>query len=157
MSIEEYYKEATKNEFIYSILNFSPPSKEAGMGAWGFGTRINEHVARKSFETPLSDEGYERMQKIGKLIINGFGFDTSLTEQYHFMRNEEGKLTHLLHFCEVPGNACDLGIEKTDFSRTEVWRDYVPHNVDSMSQASALLCLWLRWADAVKFLASDKK
>lgn len=149
------FDEMIKKEFIYSIRGFSPPAKgDNNMGAWGFATKINGKVADELFKTILSEEEYETIQKIGRLIIEGYKFDSKFIRPYDFVKNKDGKLTFLLHCCDVPGNACSLDLERVDLSQEnphiKPWLEYIPHNVDTMPQAAALLSLWLKWADAAR-------
>lgn len=155
--------EKDKRTFIYQIPPLIPP-KKPGLGCWGFSTELNPDFARKARETKLTKEFNDRMQNNGKNIIKLF-FNIENTEDiyspYNFMEN-----SFLLHYVQVPGDACDLGLShicqedffKNDWERLkeqDLYPNYVtysPHNVDSKEQAYCLLSLWLHWANGAKIV-----
>ena len=143
---------------FYVVSGFTPPI-EYQLGGFGFCVGIDMGLAKKALERKLPDEGFDRMQEIGKKIIVSSGLakkDEHIYPPYKFAESKEG-YNLLLRFCDVPGNACSLGLdgdwlykfERFDKYDGELLLEYVPHNVDSIHQAYALLSLWTNWADSV--------
>lgn len=58
--------------------------------------------------------------------------------------------TYLLTNLNVPGNACGLDQDRIFGAPWSASYGWTPHNVDSPSQASALLSMWIRWFDCVE-------
>jgi hypothetical protein len=106
---------------------------------------------------------HERMQQAGRAIISNSKLAHKKPSRYekvfYFVENE-GKPTLLLQYCQVPGNACDLGMDVDDIKRLQEeirngknfdsimnWIEYGPHNVDNIPQAYSLLSAWLHWQE----------
>lgn len=71
-------------------------------------------------------------------------------------------MTSLVHWIDVPGGACSLGLEWEEaesLSRNdhlENWIEHQPHNVDSHRQAYTLLSLFTFWANIVNSIYREK-
>lgn len=139
---------------FYNIQGFFP---RGGMSGFGFGIDMKSDIARRALSHPMSQKYYDHLQRIGKDIILNSGWEKEFIrkEPYVFAENKEGKVSSLLHYCEVPGDACDLGIDGMQLGRFMDGGDrisvkYGPHNVDNTRQAYALLSLWLTWANGLE-------
>ncbi len=155
------------NEPFYVVSSFQPSSGN-NLGRFGFSVGLDPNFAKKAFEKEISEEIYKRFDKMGKSIIALSGFKGKFTQPpYKFVENQKGNLTNLLRWCDVPGDACDLGIDGSELSNlmTREFDDlikyksmieYGPHNVDSPQQAYALLSLWLNWSNHALAICNDK-
>lgn len=153
-------------KFIYEVPALAPKGKdeECRPGGYGFTTTLDGDFAVAARKTPMEDKRLEIFQKDGSEIIKrsklkGIGYSGN---PYVFIEN-----SMLLHYVQVPGNACDLGLHWFEEFVEDRWPNhsklidelkrrgdspapvrYIPHNVDSFQQASALLALWLNWANS---------
>lgn len=142
-----------KRNFLYSIEGFEPGRKYQP-GGFGFIVYLDKELARKSFEKSFPENS--PITEIGREIIMGYGFKThNYFEPFSFVRNENN-LTSLVHSFDVPGDACGLDlchtmfdIKKSLYNNEDSWIQYSPHNVDDSAQASALLSLFLKWANTM--------
>lgn len=143
---------------FYVISGFERASPEIKMGAFGFGVGLDMDFAKKAYEMELTEEAYKTFIERGKEMIKSVGSaknDLMIYPPYTFVPNKSGKLTKLLQYIQVPGDATQLGIvwrqvediQKGD-PRGELL-EYGPHNVDSVHQAYEELSLWLKWADHI--------
>ena len=152
-----------EEKFIYEVSPLVPPSKSIYI--WNVFMRLDSDFAKKARNTPLDEKVHKRLQEMGQLLIGGF-FNTKeddlIRPAYSFMEN-----SLLLHYTQVPGDACDLGLDYTcqnDFFN-EGWEklkkgellsrisvNYTPHNVDTSTQAFCLMSLWLQWANTAKVI-----
>jgi hypothetical protein len=135
------------------------------MGSYGFSVGLKPEFAKRFYEREIKGKEEKRISKIGEELVEGIFSvkkDLFFERPYHFVENQEGNSTLLLNWCNVPGNACDLGIEGTDLSRhkgenfgdEDFLIEYGPHNIDSLQQASGLLALWLRWTEIAYAIAN---
>ena len=152
------------DEFFYKIVGFSP-REDMCTGGYGFCVLLDKNLAKKALETELFEKGYNNLETIATSTIKGVGLakkDERIKPPYHFVRNEDGKLTWLLQFCTVPGDACDLGLEWGEINGLKGehfykdYIDYTPHNVDHVRQAYSLLSIWLFWAEIVESISRSK-
>jgi hypothetical protein len=105
-------------------------------------------------------QGQKNLEAIAKGTLHRlFGKDRMIRPPYHFVDD-----TCLLHFVQVPGDACDLGIDGSELSEfkreKDSWKNainYTPHNVDSHMQAYALLSLFLTWAHIAEAVIPQPK
>lgn len=139
---------------FYRIVGFSPGKKP--LHKYEFGMRITDmEVAAKMYDTLLDKTAMDTFDGVGrKLVKQIFPYAKSIETPYHFVANPEGKPTWLLWYCQVPGNATDLGIEGTQLSgilneglENSLTLEYGSHNTNSIEAAYGLLSLWARWAD----------
>ena len=158
-------------KFIYEV----PPvisSEEPKMGGWGFCALLDCEFAMRARDTKIKEFTYRRLQEAGGIIISRVGLDNmGKVKPYRFMDE-----SLLLHFAQVPGNACDLGIghmfqgnfEEGDWEAHKAFYtqmieageelgaiSYDPHNVDTKDQAYALLSLWVHWANTANILLQE--
>lgn len=87
----------------------------------------------------------EKVQARARAIIKEAGFK-QVEDHQRFLRFGEFGLMHF----DVPGNACGLDF---DYSEQDVMKRgvrFAPHNVDNTLQQSALMTIWLMWADSVE-------
>lgn len=146
--------------FLYRIIGLSPPKWDISMGGWGFGIELDVDFARRALQAQLSQEKYEMLQEEGKRFIINCGWKPEAVSRNPFnfydvngeYKPQEPNHSLLLHYCQVPGNACGLsfdcmGIEKLIKGAEKI--EYLTDNVDSINQSMALLSLWLRWFEFV--------
>lgn len=151
-----------EKEFFYKIDGYSP--SKTGFGVqFGFSTSLDIELAKKAYQTRIKEEVHDNIQKMAKLIIIDSGLagqDETIRKPYSFIRGEDNHLTNLLHFCTVPGNSCDLGLDINGISELKKESDlktfisYDPHNIDSINQAYALLSIWIYWAERAHTILS---
>jgi len=138
-------------EANYVICGFSAPFKEhSPMGMWGFSIGLKASFAKKCLERKITQENVDNMTNMGKeLVARTFSDKYGIRDPHHFF--EDGKeYNMLLKWVTVPGNACDVGnagvtMKQIMKMKDEDMLEYHPHNVDSMSQATVLLSLFLQW------------
>ncbi len=143
------------SEPFYVISGFFPRT-DIATSAFNFAIGLKSDFAWRMYHKEMTDSAYERLNKTRNEILKSIDLDFSspTAYPYKFLDNEKGNPTCLLRWCQVYGDACDLGIEGTELnlitdrrlSKNEMVV-YNPHNVDSMKQAYGLLSLWLNWAD----------
>lgn len=147
--------------FFYRIEGYSPTKTGSGI-RFGFSTSLDIKLAKKAYQTKITPKIEENLQKMAKLIIIDSGLagqDEMIRKPYSFVRREDN-LSTLLHFCTVPGNVCDLGLDINRISELKEdsdwknWISYDPHNIDSLNQAYALLSVWLYWAETAQAILS---
>ena len=144
---------------FYVIEHFEPIS-HLDLGRYAFNVGIEMELAKKAFQREIDEKMYNRFQEISLDRMKETRMlkrdETRNDYGYHFLSNKNGNLTLLLRFIDVPGNACDLGIngEEGDLLREGKLHDkflgYYQHNIDGQQQAYTLLSLWLTWVEAVK-------
>lgn len=146
------------NKCYYTISGFSPPSKDMAMGGYGFAIGLNAGFAKKCIQFNAKMENLSRLNDMGLERLKMI-FDYATDKPFHYQeKNDEPTL--LLHWVQVPGNACDLGNAGIDTEDILKMKDddlleYYPHNVDSIKQAYGLLSLFLRWYDSAFSLVID--
>ena len=137
---------------IYRVREFIP--KDDRPGYWGFNAELDLEAALKFKDQKINSQFIDSFQEEARQIIRGFKLE-DLGEVKNPYRFFEGSF--LLHHIQVPGNACDLGVSeisketlytKLDKSNYQFFPlEYTPHNVDNLFQASALVSLFLHWAN----------
>ena len=158
-----------KRRFIYEVSGFFPYMDNGRLlsGGFGFSVYLDRDIARKALAMELPKEGNlnytGRQILIDSLKFSAFELEEDfIHEPYHFLKNDDGKLTSLLHWVDVPGDACDLGLHPEEIEELKEddykgWVEYHPHNVDSLSQAFSLLSLFIYWANTMNTVVDDKK
>ena len=137
---------------MYKIEGFQP-STHMMIGGYGFNVLLKKEIA-----LILLDKDYKKGETISKIAESHiefmFGENHLSRPHYHFMERDN-KISWLLQYCTVPGNACDLGIAFADLNDTKIidgceYVIYSSHNVDNPRQAYALLSIWLTWFNVLK-------
>lgn len=145
------------NESFYVLGTGFGVGTEGHMGSFGFSIGLDPKFAKRFYQKEMTEEHVKNINSRGKETIRSifdYAEDFMIDTPYHFLRNEQGKRTLLLQYCQVLGNACDLGIDGMELGRIITWDkfimnsliEYTPHNVDSLKQASVLLTIWNNWA-----------
>jgi hypothetical protein len=138
-------------DYFYRIEGYQP--REHGLGRAGFSAYLDREFAHVCHQTKMPRQGKKNLEAIAKSALhNLFGKDRMMRPPYQFVDD-----SLLLRYIVVPGDACELGIdggELGEFKREEPPWDrslaYTPHNVDTHTQAYALLSLFLTWADIAR-------
>ncbi len=135
----------------YNIIGYSPPLDDR-MGGYGFLIQLDPQFALKAKAIKFEPIWVENLNKNAKVILQKFFNSKLIIPPYHFLDD-----TALLRFCQVPGDACDLGIcgQHIEYIGRDLWVEYNPHNVDTAKQAFMLLSLWIHWYEIVETLISD--
>jgi hypothetical protein len=150
-----------REKFSYRVEGFFPSDND--LGAYGFSVELDKDLADLALQTEIPNTAYKNLIKMAESTIKKVQLAKPLEKvrpPYHFVANNSGKLTCLLQFCTVPGDACDLGIDGMEMGRFvesgKIDRNihYHPHNVDNLRQAYALLSIWLNWADIIEAFLS---
>ncbi|MBI2043782.1 hypothetical protein HYT24_00255 [Candidatus Pacearchaeota archaeon] len=138
-----------------------------GMHGQEYNLGVPIELAHKFFQTKLPPKVRNNLNGEGRTIIQhifgkGQKFLTS-ENPYLFCVNNKGEETFLLRIVNVPGNATELGIDGNELERISKELSesllpveylngefvhsivYVPHNIDSFTQAAALLALTNNW------------
>ena len=142
------------------------------MSSYNFNVYLDFDLAKKMYMTEMTERGHENLTKIAGMIIKrNFGEGRLLSRQpYKFVENEEDKLTCLLQYCDVPGDATGIGIDGMDINslvrafkedpQRNIFRlrgvTYSPHNIDTINQAYTLLSIWLNWINLTKSYVEKK-
>jgi hypothetical protein len=143
--------------FTYAFDGLLPSPQ---LGGYGFSFQLHASFAKQAYATPYDENLHRQLQTDAKQIL----IDTKLIdkkEKYWRPRFNFVDKTSLLQWTEVPGDACDLGIDGNDVNYTrreladsdlpfDYFIPYNPHNVDTSAQAFALLAQMVLWHDAVK-------
>ena len=141
-----------------------------GLGGWGFSIRLDSGFAKKLYDSKIPKEQIERFDERGKSIIRNIWREeeaSMIDRPYSLFRDIVGEETFLLQYCQVPGNACDLGVEGMDLERLKEYFEkgdylknlvseipvvFTPHNVDCFQQASGLFAIWNNWYQIANYL-----
>lgn len=137
------------NKPFYVLSGYSPKSE--GLLGSSFGIGLDVNSARLFYSKLLTDESFNRLERIGlEIIKNHFPkIDRSHLEIYDLLDNKEDNRTWLLHHLIIPGNAAGMSIDdnyESNFRNSEGLIEYFINNIDYISQASCALSLWLEWA-----------
>jgi hypothetical protein len=148
-------------DFLYRFQGPRPPEEGRSMGRWGFNVFLDGNFARKALQSPFSQKHYGILQSRGREVIVNCGWKPEAVSRdpfnfYDVNGDDSRNLrnpSRLLHYCQVPGNACGLSFDcsglpnlKEDAENIE----YVCDNVDSMNQSMALIALWTTWLDFIE-------
>lgn len=150
--------------YNYELMGFYPRT-DISLGAWGFGVRLDAKFAAEVKKHKIAPNIHDKMQEMGKELVStifrGSEQRKWIRPPYNFWDD-----TCLLTNVTVPGDACGLDMDHSDFiglSRLGEYSSpydsvtYGPHNVDNMMQATALLAAWCRWYDMVYALIGRSK
>lgn len=149
---------SSRRRFFYHIEGFIPPLGEETLrlGSCGFSAYLDRELAKRAFQKEIPEN--IPLQDIGRNIIRGYNLSADRNfKPYFFIPNEQEKTTCFVRTISISNfGACDLsadwrGVEslrKEDDEYTEHWLEYTSHNVDTPVQASALLSLFLAWANS---------
>lgn len=139
---------------FYRIDGFVPSQIDRFTSNYGFSATLDSKYAKKAYELELNKKLYQNLTEAATSTIKNVGLSKSIEKPYQFVQNNKGKLTLLLQYCQVPGDACDLAVSWEDINLIKDSKElplrYIPHNVDSHQQAYALLSIWLNWAGIVE-------
>jgi len=154
-----------EDRFYYRISSLMP-SENIPHSNYNFSAEIDPSLAEKAFKNSPKEGFIKNFQEGGKKLISKY-FDLkieNLLGPYNFIEKQDGKESFLLRGICVPGDACDLSIDGTEYGRIIEKPDqikhlyhlqYVPHNVDNHTQAFALLALWTEWANFLNIFKED--
>jgi hypothetical protein len=159
---------------IYRFQAFGPKDR-IFPGCWGFDAELDSRVALVLRQMEMKSEVKERFQESGRMTIKGYGLNKmgEIKNPYSFVDD-----SFLLRGLKVPGDSCDLALGESDrenylddFARYKKWAEenpqeflrrpvpvsYMPHNVDTPLQASALLNLFVDWANLAEVLCNESQ
>lgn len=129
---------------MYFIQNWQP---EQRMNGAGFSVvlfhRWKEMVKKYGLTQEMVDNS---KMKMAEYWLSGNGYDTKLFEHTDIrITVGEWGVEHL----SVPGNACGLDIDRSCLLAPKGGVVLIPHNVDSIRQASLLLTVYNFYAERV--------
>jgi len=125
---------------LWTIDNWS------AYGAVPSGSSFSIWVSPKFLEVAKKIQYDEKIAQVrAREIVKTAGFK-HVSDTESFLRFGE---FGLMSFC-VPGNACDLSLEYDERRVMERGASFRPHNVDHPIQQSALMAIWLMWANYVE-------
>ena len=111
--------------------------------------------AKKAYETKLEEKVRNHFITEAKEIIKRtFPKEMISKHETPYIFPEDSCLVQI---CQVPGNACDIGLDIMDMDLIktgDIDVNYTPHNVDMLIQQYALLSIFLNWAHEVDGLIS---
>lgn len=131
---------------MYKIKGWFPPDKEQTMGGWGFSIVLTERWKEAVAKSSINQESIDNLiRNLGDQILMGHGRNYCVGKPTHHLRIKWGEWgpEHI----SVPGNACGLDIDYSGFGIEKGEVCLYPHNVDHITQASMILCLFLKIAD----------
>ena len=140
-----------RDETIYRIEKFGTSHN----GNYNFGVVVDFDYAKRALAKDFSPRGLENFQSIGRKIIDKSRLGLQIRKPYSFIAVND-RLTFLLDYVCVPGDACELNIDNRNFSELQEGTPlrktvgYTSVNVDSLEQASVLLTNWLFWANMLR-------
>ena len=142
------------------IVGLYPRLDQNGMGDYYFSFGVKKTFAKKCFEEELNEEGYNRLETIGKRMITkvfGEGYMSLFTgsRPYEFFKNKDGKNTCLISNLTAPGDRCGLDVrhdtnierELNNINQYQNFIEYHPHNIDNPRQCYVFLSLLTSWED----------
>ena len=130
----------------------------SNMGGWGFSISVPKTFAdacRAEKRTAATESILGEHCKLNwpRHISYIADDDGKLNDFYRYEISRAYRFeddTLLLRSISVPGDACGLDPGDGLGSPWSESFDWLPHNVDSQGQATALLHMWLYWFDAVE-------
>lgn len=135
---------------MYRITGWFP--KAGQMGGCGFAITLTQAWKEAVAKSELNQEKVDNLiDGYGKGILEGHGMNIEDSHVKYYFRISWGEwgTEHIT----VPGNACGLDIYEDGITWGENEVQLAPHNVDTISQASMILTLFLRIAE---FLEAEK-
>lgn len=152
-------------DFFYKIQGFCPPDEIGRMSGFGFGVMIDKELVDFALQKRITKRQYDFMQSDAESIIRGVGLansNESIRKSCFFVSTKNKKnLSCFMQYCTVPGNACHLGLDgmkvyslQKDRESYSNFVEYTSHNVDTHTQAYALLSIWINWADMINAIYS---
>ena len=141
------------------IVNFMPRlDEDAHTSGHNFSIGLRKQFARRALDNKLPEKGLENFQKIGEdIVLKLFRTTGSIISPYEFFKHESGKKSSLINSVNVPGtNGCYLLAQQTKLKELDqidehnLYLEYNPHNIDTVTQAYALLSLFTYWEDTME-------
>jgi hypothetical protein len=141
---------------LYHISNYNPAP---GMGSGGFNILLFPawRDALRDYPYPIGPKEINRViEGLGRQWLDGHGY-SQMTDYGDGPRRIWDARTSIRigwgewgpeHIC-VPGNACGLDIDRDSIWAPRGGTVLLPHNVDSVAQASLLLTIFLFFADTI--------
>lgn len=141
---------------LYRVEGFGTPESPSGMGGAGFNIYLHQKFAEHFRKSPITDRAREFMQDDAREYIRKFDLGDGIENPYDFYDN-----SWLISGIRVPGNSTDISLDESSkkdleeeyFERT---LGYMPHNVDSMPQASCLAALFFHWANTADDMLTNQ-
>ena len=152
----------------FKVIGFGPtddPRKDwIGIARWSFCIELEFQLAKKLFSKPLPESAGKSLHEIAcrqhMNIFQDWDHEGGLFPRRQIFNFWSDRCL-LTNVSVEPGNACGLDMEPGDFAAVErdsksFWDGktvrYLPHNVDSQRQATALLAAWLTWYNHIDSL-----
>jgi hypothetical protein len=138
----------------FEIVGYTPPAESVVGGGFGFEIKLSLSFAQKCLETLIDGVAQQRLERRCRenVVQRMFGLERTRHYPQPTARWVESSL--MLASMEVPGtNGCWVALEPEQMAilrgrRTPLRRDalsFTTHNVDTHTQAFALLSCWLHW------------
>lgn len=139
---------------MYRILSWHPRQMPAG-GSFGIALSADWKKAVTRSETLNQKSVNALIQRIGNDILLGHGFDKVPENEIH-NRIRVGWGEWGPEHITVPGNACGIDIELSPMGGFPGEAHLLPHNVDSLIQASMILTVFVKIAEILEYESLER-
>lgn len=133
---------------MYRIKGWMPPLDGQTFGGWSFNIILTPKWKDLVSKSDLNQERIDNIiHNMGKHILRGHGIDID-TDPKYYIRISWGEWgpEHIT----VPGNSCGLDIDYSAIAYNDGEATLSPHNLDTMTQASIILTLFLKIAELLE-------
>lgn len=133
---------------MYRIIEWFPRGKEQSNGGTGFNILLKKKWFEMVSETSVDQCSIDNfITNLGKQMLAGHGWSHVENPHQHIrVWWNDGFLT-----IQVPGSACQIGYEPLTYCSVDEGEVMlVPHNMDTISQASLALTVFLKIAEYVE-------
>ncbi|MBR4040838.1 MAG: hypothetical protein IKJ09_00790 [Bacteroidaceae bacterium] len=135
---------------MYRLLSWFPQQHNGCAGA-SFGIALTPEWLDAVNKSKLNQSAVNKLiDSIGNDILRGHGFDPVDEEEIHF-RIRVGWGDWGPEHITVPGNACGLDIVHSPVGGFPGEIHLLPHNVDSLAQASMILTVFVKIAEILEY------
>ena len=135
---------------MYRLLSWFPQQHNGCAGA-SFGIALTPEWLDAVNKSKLNQSAVNQLiDSIGNDILRGHGFDPVDEEEIHF-RIRVGWGDWGPEHITVPGNACGLDIVHSPVGGFPGEIHLLPHNVDSLAQASMILTVFVKIAEILEY------
>lgn len=133
---------------MYRILSWHPRQMPAG---GSFGIALSPQWKDAVEKSKLNQSAVnELIDRVGNDILRGHGFDPVEEGEIHY-RIRVGWGEWGPEHITVPGNACGLDIAHSPIGGFPGEVQLLPHNVDSLIQASMILTVFVKIAEILEY------
>lgn len=151
---------------MFRIEGFGPTwnlTEDGRMAVWSFTIELDYALAVRCHEQAMRPAALQRLHELGvaqhENVFQDWKPKNNLFPRRRIFSFWDDRCL-LTNLTVEPGNACGLDLDHGDYQSVQrrcvqhTPVRYLPHNVDSQRQATALLASWLLWYNHIESLCS---